>query len=205
MEITFIDLYGESIMFSLIVLTFLYNIFLIARIKFGEILITKLTLLPYYLSACFCAVFMVHELFAELIIEKSISEGVDNLIAKTHIQYRLEKFIHCSLAILFMCFIGFRIFENQILHVFVDFQDEFRLEELEVAKVHYTERENRIEYFSKLLMFLFIIVYVAALILQEVFIEDSIGFNVHYVNLAYSLVDLFVLLFEIRLYFNFNS
>ena len=194
MAISIIPVYGESITFSLIVSTLIYNIFLISRIKFGEILITKLTLRPYYLSAIFCTTFMIHEAIEAIIIEESLLQGEDSLIAKSHIQYRLEKFFHCSLNILFMAFIGFRIFENQILNNFMDFQDKFRLEELEIVKPHYIKRENRIEYFSKFLMHIFTYMYIVAFVFTEIFIKDSAGFNINYVNLGYSLVDLFVLL-----------
>ena len=75
--------YSDSITFALIIMTVLYNLYLIMKIKYGAKIITKLTLLPYYCSLisliCFAAMEVVEEYIDEDTLFKDDNDTVTRM------------------------------------------------------------------------------------------------------------------------------
>ena len=108
-------------MFSLILSTLLYNAFLVAQIKYGNVVITKLTLIPYHLSMAFVTLFLLSQVIEEYIDEDLLAHGSDWVEDRSGTSRRLWILFYWIRSWVFMLFIGFRIFEDQMLQVFVDF------------------------------------------------------------------------------------
>ena len=93
------------------------------------------------------------------------------------------------------------IFEDQILHDFVEFQKNLRLEELECSKIHYTELENLIQKVYKYIVFSFISLQLTGLIFTQIFMVGHISYIV---GIAKNMLDILIYLLAIRLYFYYN-
>ena len=48
--------YAPALTFATLIITVLYNVFVIMQIKYGEVLITRTSLKPYYLSLAYLVV-----------------------------------------------------------------------------------------------------------------------------------------------------
>ena len=78
--------YASSFTFALIVMTVLYNLYLIMKIKYGAKIITKLTLLPYYCSFASLFFFAAKEIVEEYINEDTLFKDDDETVIKLSYQ-----------------------------------------------------------------------------------------------------------------------
>ena len=69
---TILKEYGESITIALLIMTIMFNLFLIMRIMYGPEIITKLTLYPYYFSLIALFAFIGNEIVEEFIDEDDL-------------------------------------------------------------------------------------------------------------------------------------
>ena len=137
-DITLFDRYGTELALAIVMLTCLHNVVLICRINFRrERLITKLTLRPYYVSLAYLIALIPYCINASLEFEINLS---------FRFQTELSDFSNCMGKILLLCFIAVRIFEDSIILLFMDFQNAFRLEELEIARSHFRRKEQVLSY-----------------------------------------------------------
>ena len=77
--------------------------------------------------------------------EKTIRADPDSLSVAARIYRRMWLMFYWFRCIAFICFIGFRILEDVILNFYVDFQNQIKLEELEVNRSIYVRIESRIQ------------------------------------------------------------
>ena len=125
-----IEDYAECFTIAIVLATIIYNIFLIAKIKYGEIVITKLTLLPYYFSFVFLVLMAANEVIEELISQKKIVDGKHKILITTEGLRRMWLICYWLRCIAFECFFGIRILEDVVLNFYVDWQNHYKLEEL---------------------------------------------------------------------------
>ena len=71
--------YAISITIALHIMTVLFNLFLIMRIKYGPEIITKLSLYPYYFSLISLVAYMGNEILEEFIDEGELFDDNDPL------------------------------------------------------------------------------------------------------------------------------
>ena len=104
----FLKEYAESITIALLILTIMFNLFLIVRIKYGSKIITKLTLYPYYFSLIALFAFMGCEIVEEFIDEDDLFDDNNPLenaaYRRTYISFYYVR------QVAWLCFIGFRVF-----------------------------------------------------------------------------------------------
>ena len=147
--------YADSINFSLVILTLIYNVFEICRIKYGHILITKITLRPYYLSLGYLFIDVLFYINNDSIVNQ---DGMNLLMI---IEITLE---NCRL-VLFLTFIIYRILDNKLLHAFMVFQEKHRLEELEINRHLYNAKEKKYSRITEMIVKSILILQILLLII----------------------------------------
>lgn len=121
---------GFEVAFSIVVSALIANIALIARIKFGQMQVTHLTLQPYLISLAICIVLLV-EVVGFLYLG-NITLGGDylKLVSKSvEIPGYIAFFGACAATkyALMMIFVLARTFEQESLLFFIFFQERFRI------------------------------------------------------------------------------
>ena len=74
-NLSFLEDYSTAIIFSLTLCTLIYNLFLIARIRYGDRPINKLTIVPYKISAVYFIVFIIHDIDFQLFTNHLMSDN----------------------------------------------------------------------------------------------------------------------------------
>ena len=145
----FLREYSGNIALALILTTLFYNVYLIFKIRYGSILITKMSLWPYYyslayLTACalntYCKCIEIwtapDEQYEKAALNIWNNVGADPFIAFIRILDSVE--ILC-----FILFISSRAYIVAILYEFMMYQSQYRLEDLDLAKEHFNRMERR--------------------------------------------------------------
>ena len=155
--------YGDQFTLAVILITIMYNLFLIMQIKYGDKLITKLTLWPYYFSLLALIFFAGMEIVEEYISESLLFSN-ENFIPGKVTGRRFWLSMYCFRQVSWLCFIGLRVFEDTVLLMFIEFQSGLRLDQLEVARPLYLEQEVYLTRLAKIILSLFATLQIAALI-----------------------------------------
>ena len=167
--------YSPALTLACIMITFLCNIVILTRIKYGPNMITKNTLKPYKFTLAFLAISLTTAFLRYFIIGKSANDkmatvdywnNVDgyDLIAFSRL---LDNFAN----IMFVYFIAVRIDSCAIMYQFMIYQKGYRLEELDIVK----EEFNRVERKSKRLMDSIMVIYSAVLV--TISFANNFGFK----------------------------
>ena len=143
-DITLFEEYGAEIGLSLVILTAILDLFLIYRIHYGEQVITKITLRPYYVALGYLFALLSYAIVSCLKFEKFLKFGRTRLEDDDFdFYFSLTNFFS---KLLLLCFFAVRIFEDRLIHLFMDFQRVFRLEELDLAREEFIRFEDKYKY-----------------------------------------------------------
>ena len=164
-EQTFVQTYGLEMSISLLVGGLLINVVLITKIKYGNTLITHLTLRPYYVTLVLLSMALVEAIYLEVTFGTSViftvlGSAVLDAKQLTALTLGASKYI------LIFIFIFVRTQEHEALLVFVFFQHNFRLESLNVARDSYKLLETRLAKGFFVLYTIFLAPFLIQLIVQ---------------------------------------
>ena len=137
-NLSFLEDYSTAIIYSLTLCTLIYNLFLIARIRYGDRPINKLTIVPYKISAVYFVVFIIHDIDFQLFTYHLMSDNENYLKYSKH-HYALLMTTYGLRNLLLLCWLIYRVYTDHILLAFVDHQSDLRLDELEVSKHIFNE------------------------------------------------------------------
>ena len=174
-EFTILENYSSAIVFSLALCSLLYNLFLIAQIRYGQKPINKLTLRPYQLSAAYFVVQIAHEIAYYPVLERNLEEG-DTKIKYRKIDFYILKAILCLRNFFLLFWLIERVFADHILYAFVAHQADLRLEELEISKEKYVKREKSIQRAYRVLKAFLALSQTAFVVCLIVFSKEVKGF-----------------------------
>ena len=112
--LSFSSKYSGPISLSLTILTLLYNIFEIVRIRYGKVLITKTTLRPYIHSLLYLGSYVLEGFIRVWMNEIDLDKGrdFDPTVLKESAGFEWKSILHvinCFTLTLFTYFIGGRI------------------------------------------------------------------------------------------------
>ena len=182
-EFKILEDYAGAIVFSLAVCSLLYNLFLISKIRYGQIPTNKLTIVPYYLSAVYFSVLFVHEIVYQLAYKDQLDEG--GTLVKFSMKYMpIIGATYTLRDFLLVIWLIERVFSDHILYSFVNHQSELRLDELEVTKEEYMNREKKIQLFYRAFAIIVALTQTGIILLvgifhnkkdKDVFLPPSIG------------------------------
>ena len=143
----FLREYSGNIALALILTTLLYNIYLIFKIRYGSILVTRMSLWPYYyslayLTACGLGTYCkIVEIWTkpEQEYEKAALNIWNNAKAEWFISF--IRILDSVEILSFILFISSRAYIVAILYEFMMYQSQYRLEDLDLAKEHFNRWE----------------------------------------------------------------
>ena len=127
------DGYGFYITLSFIITALIFNIFLLVRIKYGDAVVTHLTLWPYRISLILLILMLVDTSISIVIFKEQ-----QTLIIKI-LEFKKLQGISEEFSTYFMRFMGIleylmmlifvltRAFEHRLLNFFIIYQNKFRL------------------------------------------------------------------------------
>ena len=123
---------------ALIAVTMLYNIFLIVKIRYDKVLITKITLRPYY-----CALAYLITICIEGVLKCYFSYGdhggkkrdlnIWNNVDKSNLIATIRVFDSINI-VFFIYFVASRTQNAALLYQFMEFQSGYRIDELDIVK-----------------------------------------------------------------------
>ena len=134
--------------FTLVIITFLWNLFLICRIQFSRIIIvTRLTFQPYLFALAFLSVQFV-ECLALMISQVSSGEIPQKVIEQQFVSRYTIGLLGVKF-VLFYVFILTQTLEYWLLSLFVTIQNSVTLAELDIVKQLYMEQEAKLYKLNK--------------------------------------------------------
>ena len=140
------DSYYTEIAIAVIVSLIIFGAILLTRIRYGEFIITNLTLRPYVIALILLSVMLIgnciQEYYVTVVYKNDYKMLVEHFIYTKAL--KITFFVFSQLKILLAIeFIRTRSFETQILNYFVWYQRQLRLQNLDVARDHYQKREKQ--------------------------------------------------------------
>ena len=147
-----INEYSFAMFFAMTMITAFYNIYLIVRIRYGEKVITKTTLTPYYLSAIFL---VLNNILA--ILRFYITMYLPEADYKTLYYYNnvdgdpiisITRVYDSFVKTFFVYFIIARIKNCGIIYELMVYQRGYRIQELEIVKDKFNRMERESHKFT---------------------------------------------------------
>mgnify|MGYP007118472759 CR=1 FL=1 len=134
--------------FAMVVLALVVNLTLLVRIRFGEMMVTHLSLHPYIVSFCLLLAMLVEISVLLFLSELTYRDDLDALVDQMIFPGNSLNSVFSGLTdlkfMLLLVFILTRAHEQEALMVFIYFQRSFRLENLIVARDSYVKLEKRL-------------------------------------------------------------
>ena len=169
-------------------------------------MITKNTLQPYFYALLYLCALLIESILREILNEQDLAQGRDYMSIDIQsysgsLRAITRDIIYTFKIICFTCFIGYRILSVFIKYLFMLYQSEFRLEELDIAKQEYQNLEVWVVYITERILLFF-----SCLLIILIVINDGI-LNHHpnkFVSLAYTYAQLISYAFCITLYVKYE-
>ena len=138
--------YSVNLALAFVSTSLLYNVYLIFKIKYGSVYITKETLKPYYYSLAYLVIYSVEAALKCVIMENTkLSREAANANfwnnADGDLLVSVVRILDSAKVLSFILFISSRTFAVFEIYEFMRFQSGYRIEELDVVK----EEFNRVE------------------------------------------------------------
>ena len=138
--------YSLYLALAFVLTSLLYNVYLIFKIRYGSVYITKETLKPYYHSLAYLVIYSVEAALKCVIIENTkLSKKATNANfwnnADGNLLVSVVRILDSAKVLSFILFISSRTFAVANIYEFMRFQSGYRIEELDVVK----EEFNRVE------------------------------------------------------------
>ena len=151
--------YSFAMYFAMTMITAFYNIYLIVRIRYGETVITKTTLTPYYFSLIFLVlnyILAILRLYIAMYLPDADYKALfyynnvdgDLIIAVTRVY---DSFVKTF----FVYFIIARIKNCGIMHELMVYQRGYRIQELEIVKDKFNRMERESRKFTVMTMLIY--------------------------------------------------
>ena len=141
------DIYGAAMVISLITCTLLLSIWRLIKVRYGRVVMTHFTALPYKLSFLSLLFHLFNSIGCNVNYYANGKSGVE--------QPSIVVIVQLCLLVKEVCFLLFMdvlIFELIILKSFIDFQDVFDTAHLEIAKEKYNKRERSLKKINRVIV-----------------------------------------------------